>query len=247
LSLAGAPGTVALVIDALKLNGGERETVFPSSRFFKGGRKTARIHIDANGNLTNDGAGRIYGYDAANRLISVTQGSTVTGYAYDGRGRRVQQTLNGTLVKQWVWCNGSQPCEERDASNNVTKRFYARGEQINGANYYYSWDYMGSVREMTDSTGAIRARYDYDPYGRQTKISGDLDADFGFCEYYNDLASGGWATESHHALPSFSSRNRTGLRGSQLRNRIRSPLLAIPRPDGRTWAGGIKSLRLLPE
>jgi len=48
-----------------------------------GGSKTARIHIDANGNLTNDGNGKVYAYDAANRLISITQASGVTGFAYD--------------------------------------------------------------------------------------------------------------------------------------------------------------------
>jgi RHS repeat-associated protein len=43
---------------------------------------------------------------------------------------------------------------------------------------------------MTDSTGAIHARYDYDPYGRITKVSGDLEADFGFTGFYRHQASG---------------------------------------------------------
>ncbi len=159
------------------------------------------LAYDANGNLTNDGNGKTYAYDAANRMISVTQGGTVTGYVYDGKGRRVQQTSNGTLIKQWVWCGGVQPCEERDASNNVTKRFYGQGEQIGGVNFYTTRDHLGSIRELTDSTGVIRARYDYDPYGRQTKLSGDLDADFGFCGYYNDTASGGWATKHRILKP----------------------------------------------
>jgi RHS repeat-associated protein len=181
------------VIDVLESPGGTRGTSFPSSRFF-GGSKTARIHIDANGNLTNDGNGKVYTYDAANRMTSITQASSVTGFVYDGLGHRVQETLNGALIKQWVWCGGAQPCEERSPSGDVTKRFYAQGEQINGTPFSFTYDHLGSVREMTDSTGAIRARYDYDPYGRQTKLSGDLDADFGFCGYYNDTASGGWAT-----------------------------------------------------
>jgi RHS repeat-associated protein len=180
------------VIDALKLNGGERETVFPSSRFFEGGRKTARIHIDANGNLTNDGNGKTFTYDAANRVISVTQNGTTVGYTYDGWGHRVQETSNGAIVKQWVWCGGTQPCEERDASNNVTKRFYGHGEQIGGANYYFTTDHMGSVREMTNSAGALVARYDYDPYGRRSQVlSGGTDlADFGFTGFYYDQATG---------------------------------------------------------
>jgi len=33
---------------------------------------------------------------------------------------------------------------------------------------------------LTDSSGAVRARYSYDPYGRRTKLAGDLEADLGF-------------------------------------------------------------------
>jgi RHS repeat-associated protein len=108
---------------------------------------------------------------------------------YDGAGHRVQETLNGNIIKQWVWC-GLQPCEERDGSGKVTKRFYAQGEQIGGVPYYFTRDHLGSVREMTDGTGAIRARYDYDPYGRATKMSGDPTADFGFTRDYYHAATG---------------------------------------------------------
>jgi RHS repeat-associated protein len=152
---------------------------------------TARtLTYDANGNLSNDGNGKVYGYDAVNRLISITQSSGVTGFAYDGEGRRVQETLNGTLIKQWVWCDGAQPCEERDASNNVTKRFYAHGEQIGGANYYFTFDHLTSVKELTNSAGSLVARYDYDPYGRRTLVSGTDMADFGFTGFYYHQASG---------------------------------------------------------
>jgi RHS repeat-associated protein len=37
---------------------------------------------------------------------------------------------------------------------------------------------------MTDSTGTIKARYDYDPWGNRTKLSGSVDADFGFTGHY---------------------------------------------------------------
>ena len=46
--------------------------------------------------------------------------------------------------------------------------------------YFYTRDHLGSIRELTDSTGRIRARYSYDPFGRPTHLTGDLDTDFGF-------------------------------------------------------------------
>jgi len=89
-----------------------------------------------------------------------------------------------------VWCE-TDLCEERDASGaTVAKRFFGQGEQVSGTNYFYSRDHLGSVRELTDSGGSIRARYDYDPYGRRSKISGDLDADFGYTGQYCHTPSG---------------------------------------------------------
>ncbi|HTB81290.1 MAG TPA: RHS repeat-associated core domain-containing protein [Opitutaceae bacterium] len=149
------------------------------------------LTYDLDGGMTNNGAGQTYTFDAANRLSTITQGGNVTTFVYNGMGQRVQEKLNGTIVKQWVWCPGdTQPCEERNASNIVTKRFYAQGEQISGVNFYTTRDHLGSVRELTDSTGAIRARYDYTPYGLRTKLSGDLDSDFGFDGMYYHSASG---------------------------------------------------------
>src|SRR5271154_2654162 len=80
--------------------------------------------------------------------------------------------------------------EERNASNVVTKRFYPQGEQISGTSYYYTRDHLGSVREMTNSSGTIEARYDYDPYGRVTTITGTIPSDFQYAGYYEHATSG---------------------------------------------------------
>lgn len=149
------------------------------------------VTYDLNGALIDDGAGKTYAYDAANRLVKITQGTNLTEFVYNGSGQRVQEKLNGLETKQWIWGSDAQPCEERDASNNVTKNFFGVvGERIEGVNCFYTTDHLGSVKEMTDSTGAVRARYDYDPYGRITKVSGDLEADFGFTGFYRHQASG---------------------------------------------------------
>ncbi len=141
---------------------------------------------DLNGNTETagpTGAPNItYGWDAADRLVRITQGSNVTTFEYDGLGRRVREKLNGIETRRWVWC-GLELCEERDASNNVTKRFYGQGEQIASAAYYATHDHLGSIRELTDTTGAIRARYDYDLYGQRSAnlvTVNPVESDFGF-------------------------------------------------------------------
>jgi RHS repeat-associated protein len=126
---------------------------------------------------------------------------TRSEFSYDGLGRRariVNKQGTGTPVTVWttlsdnqyLW-SGNTLAEERDSTgSSVTKRFFAEGEQVDGANYYYSRDHLGSIREMTDLTGAVRAQYEYDPYGVRTKLSGDLDADFGFTGHWHHLPSG---------------------------------------------------------
>jgi RHS repeat-associated protein len=149
------------------------------------------VTFDDNGNITTESNPAVqYGWDAADRLVKLTQGANVTEFVYDGLGRRVAEKLNGTIIKTWLWCD-KELCEERDASGgNVTKRFFARGEQVGSTKYYFTRDHLGSVREVIDAAGNIAAQYSYDPYGRQVKVSGSLDADFGFTGFYYHKASG---------------------------------------------------------
>ena len=161
-----SPGTSTISIVATNLNGyavtNKWTVAVPSN--------TATTPLyDPNGNLINNGNGQTYEWDARDELtaINYTNGNR-TEFTYDGRGRRVKvvEKANGTVTstKQLVWL-GSDIAEERNAGDSVTKRFYPQGEQINGTNYYYTRDQLGSVREMTDGNGSIQARYDYDPYG----------------------------------------------------------------------------------
>ena len=188
-SVTLSPGTNTVAVAATN---GNNVTTTKHFQYTVANGVNRTLTYDLDGNLTDDGNGNTYTFDAANRLISVTNSSGTSKFVYDGLGHRIQQTdANGNITKQWVWCPGdAQPGEERDASNNVTKRFYAQGEQIAGTSYYFTKDHLGSIREMTDSSGAIRARYDYDPFGRTTKVSGDLDADFRFQGMYYHTASG---------------------------------------------------------
>jgi len=128
-------------------------------------------------------------------MPAVSSGTQRSEFTYNGLSQRVKivEKTNGavTSTKQFVWCPGDpQPYEQRDGSNNVTKRFYPQGEQIGGTNYYCARDHLGSIRELTDSSGAVQARYDYDPYGRRTKLSGNVDADFVFTGHYYHQLSG---------------------------------------------------------
>jgi RHS repeat-associated protein len=158
---------------------------------------TETLTYDLNGNLTSvvsTTSTNTYQWDAANRLVSITNGANQSLFAYDGLGRRAQdiELQNGTAVStnKFLW-DGQGLCEERDnIGGTIIKRFFGEGEQISGTNYYFTGDHLGSIREMVNSSGVIQARYSYDPYGRITQISGSLSADFGYAGMYYHAPSG---------------------------------------------------------
>ena len=162
---------------------------------------TQTLRYDANGNMvsrTDGGSSTSYEWDAVNRLTAVNQGTHRSEFAYDGLSRRVRiiEKENATVSsdKRFVWDSATIAEERGGTGAVVAKRFFQQGVQVSGINYFYTRDHLGSVRELTDGTGSVRARYDYDPYGRKTKLSGDLDADFGFTGHYYHAASGLWLT-----------------------------------------------------
>ncbi len=58
--------------------------------------------------------------------------------------------------------------------------------------YFYTRDHLGSSRELTDSAGAIKTRYGFDPYGvvTETFVSGSVSADMQYAGYYAHARSG---------------------------------------------------------
>lgn len=144
---------------------------------------------DLNGNLTGDGT-KTYEWDAVNRLTAINSGTHRSEFSYDGLSRRVKivEKDNGsvTSTKNLVWC-GMEICEERDAGNNVMKRYDAQGMRVGSTNYFYTRDHLGTIRELTDNSGVVHARYDYDPYGRRSAnliTTNAAEADFGFTGHY---------------------------------------------------------------
>jgi RHS repeat-associated protein len=157
-------------------------------------RTSSTFTYDKNGNLINDGV-RTFEWDAADRLTAVNIGAHRSEFSYNGLNQRTRivEKNNGAIIsdRHYIWCGGAQPCEERDTNTGTTlRRFYVLGEQDGASNYYYSKDHLGSIREMTDNSGNIVARYDYDPYGRITKVSGSEDAAFGYAGYFTHAPSG---------------------------------------------------------
>jgi RHS repeat-associated protein len=67
---------------------------------------------------------------------------------------------------------------------------FQQGQYQSGSAYFYTRDHLGSIREMTDSSGTIVARYDYDPWGRVNTVIGTNKPDLNFTGLYNHAKSG---------------------------------------------------------
>jgi RHS repeat-associated protein len=134
-------------------------------------------------------------WDAENRLTAINQSATNarSEFTYDGLGRRVKIVektgITVTATRQFIW-DGLTIAEELDSTGVLAKQFFAQG-QINGTTpFFYTRDHLGSVREVVDNTATLRSRYDYDPYGRRTLLSGTDVADFGFTGHFFHALSG---------------------------------------------------------
>ncbi len=127
---------------------------------------------DARGNLSSDGA-RAYGYDAFNRLTSVS-GSPSLALAYDPAGRLYESSASGTATR--FLYDGATLIGETDASGTLLRRFVP-GPGVDEPLVWYEgagtsdrrWllqDRMGSTIGAADAAGASLATYAYDEYGR---------------------------------------------------------------------------------
>ena len=90
---------------------------------------TYSYEYGANGALaaktqTSSGDVTRYGYDGMQRLrrVELPGGATIE-YVMDGLGRRIGKKVNGTIVKGWLYRDGSSPIAELDGSGAVVSRF----------------------------------------------------------------------------------------------------------------------------
>ena len=152
----------------------------------EGGGTYREFTYDDNGNMLT-GARREFTWDAADRLVAITDGQRRVSFGYDGLGRRVSITVSAAGVtsrRQFIW-DGAEIVEERDATGaTVVRRFYPQGFVRGTSNFYYTRDHLGSVREVVNSANAVVSRYDYSPYGERVVVGTEGEkADFGYAGY----------------------------------------------------------------
>ena len=129
---------------------------------------------DAAGNLIEE-PGKIYTYDAENRMVTATVGGVTSQCFYDGNGRRVRKVVGGVATR-FEYGAGGELIAERNESNGSLKNdyFYRDGQLLastkTGTTYEYATaDQLGTPRAWTDHSGNLVAggRHDYLPFGEE--------------------------------------------------------------------------------
>jgi RHS repeat-associated protein len=156
---------------------------------------SANLSYDNNGNTTVDDQGNAYVYDAWNRIVQVTVGGTGPGlrYSYDALGRRIQEPIDSSHIRDLYFSKDWQVLEERDnampatlvRSQYVWSPLYVdalvvRDRDPNGTGMFderlyvqqdANWNVTAVVAGKnfgTTHTGDVVERYVEDPYGQVT-------------------------------------------------------------------------------
>jgi RHS repeat-associated protein len=126
-------------------------------------------HYDRNGNLVQAG-NRFFQYNFRNQLTVAidTVAATTNIYKYDLLHRRLEKSSNGSVTRYYY--DGVQQIEEQNAVGTTLATYVWDGEQVlqmtrGGQNWFYHEDADDSIGAMTDQSGNVVERYDYDDYG----------------------------------------------------------------------------------
>jgi len=139
---------------------------------------------DFDGNMTGNGNGWTYTWDAENRLATATNGTQTLQFTYDYLSRRVEKkVLSGeTVVKdeRFVY-DGFQQIEKLDAANSnaILQKFVWLNQRLLGVtdaststSYYAMQDANKNITELLDGSGNVAAHYEYSPFGKVTVSNG---------------------------------------------------------------------------
>jgi len=136
----------------------------------------ARIASDGNGNLLDSRKqGQTlfdYTWNARNQLVGLSESGVSASFAYDGLGRRMSKTVNGTMTE--FLYDGLNPVQELAGGSPVANlltglgidEFVSRTE--GGSPSTLLTDALGSTVALSNGTGTIQTEYTYEPFGAVT-------------------------------------------------------------------------------
>ena len=133
-------------------------------------RGSSTLTYDNNGNLSGDGT-NTYTWDARNQLTSMSGPGLSASFLYDGIGRRIKKTVNGSITEYLY--DGATAVQEISGGTPVANLLtggldatFTRTD-ANGTRTVLT-DGLGSTLALLDASGATQTQYTYEPFGKST-------------------------------------------------------------------------------
>ncbi|MBI9019489.1 MAG: hypothetical protein JEZ07_19745 [Phycisphaerae bacterium] len=137
--------------------------------------------------MLTDHRGYNYRWDYENRLVAIDDGTNlVAEFEYDVFGRRIWKDDITAGKTTCYWYNNKwQVLAESDGSTDAFERRYVYGNYIDETlqmsdgttEHYYAHDHLYSTAAITDATGTVVERYEYEAYGQPTVYTNMTDWD----------------------------------------------------------------------
>jgi RHS repeat-associated protein len=112
-----------------------------------------------------------FNWNLADRLTSSSVAGTTTNYSYDGDGNRLSASTSASTINSLWDINQPLPqlALERDGAGNPLRRYTYGASRISmssgGNGFYYHYDALGSVANLTSANGTSEWTYSYEPFG----------------------------------------------------------------------------------
>jgi RHS repeat-associated protein len=162
---------------------------------------TDTYQFDADGFLTGKSTAQgamATVYSSRGELLSASlPDATVITYDHDPLGRRIAKKVNGAVVEKYLWKDTTTLLAVYNGSDNLVTRFNYGDDRLplsmthNGSTYYLLVDPIGSLRAVTDASGNIVKRVDYDSFGNiLVDTNPSLSVPFGFAGGLHDRTTG---------------------------------------------------------
>jgi RHS repeat-associated protein len=147
------------------------------------------LEYDADGNLTHKylaadslQLNQRYHWNALGQLAEVTRNGVTTDFGYDGLGRRVRKSTEGTTTR-YLW-DGNQLVMELDSAGAPIREYafypgidspHSVRRSSDGAIFYYAMEAPGQVTGLVSANNEVAAEYAYTPWGEPLSESGSVD------------------------------------------------------------------------
>ena len=190
---AGSPASVSYTYDRMgNRNSMTQEGVTTSYSYDEADRllstdtggEITTFTWDNNGNMLTKGD-QSFTWDALNRMVSWTDGTSTASYSYNGDGVRVGRTVNGTTTTYLQDLAAGLPVVLRETTSGANTDYVYGNDLLTSLDNsdipsFYHSDGLGSTRMLTDNSGAITDRYSYDAFGSPRTHTGSSVQPFTF-------------------------------------------------------------------